>query len=882
VANQPHLDPPHFIPPPRTFIGRGDDQQQILQRLAGQRGLLIQGVSGVGKSALAWETARWLVTRGRVAPERVYFVSLNNLHTADDARAALATALGVQVGALASEAAERALLAALPEHALLVLDEAEGVVRAGGLALRRLLERLLQAEASPRVLVTSQSDVASAYLPVYTLQRLLPQAALELFATTANLTAQEWAALDHDDLAAVLGYVDRVPRAVDLVARAWRKARSLDLKPLLAELAARHDAVMVDPNYPDEVKSVTVGIALAYDRLRGRSVAASELFLRLGLFAGGLPEAGVAAIFGADAHKLVALIQDDSLLERPWPDLLYLPTPLRLFAIRTLGAAAEGERAQWGEAVLRFYHRLEDEAGDGHADQLDRHLQRAGDVMAAVIDRYSQELASIEAWLDWAYAAEPCRGERLRGPRLTALLENIYMVTDRLRASRARLAAALTAALRCRDRGGEANVQKALGDLALREDDLGEARRRYAAALAIYPDIGARLGEANVQQALGDLALREADLGEARVRYAAALAIYPQIGARLGEANVLQALGDLALREDDLGEARVRYAAALAIYPQIGARLGEANVLQALGDLALREDDLGEARRRYAAALAIYPDIGARLGEANVQAALARIEMLEGNDPRAMTLLGRAIDFYQSVNDRYSIAAALANFGLTLRGQGRQEEAAPLLRQAADLFEQIDLPQYAVQLRGAASPTLSLAEQVQRIEAAVTELRQRGESAQLREALAVLTSARFDAENWRGVIESAQELFELGAEDGRLWAMTADAQARLDNEEAAAAAYAKAVALDATNAMLRRNYANILIALNRLGAAAEELEAAARLDPDAPYLALRYAELAKAGENRGEAMRWAAEALRRQPGWDEAQTILTWASEAET
>ena len=802
MANQPHLDPPHFIPPPRTFIGRGDDQQQILQRLAGQRGLLIQGVSGVGKSALAWETARWLVTRGRVAPERVYFVSLNNLHTADDARAALATALGVQVGALASEAAERALLAALPEHALLVLDEAEGVVRAGGLALRRLLERLLQAEASPRVLVTSQSDVASAYLPVYTLQRLLPQAALELFATTANLTAQEWAALDHDDLAAVLGYVDRVPRAVDLVARAWRKARSLDLKPLLAELAARHDAVMVDPNYPDEVKSVTVGIALAYDRLRGRSVAAAALFLRLGLFAGGLPEAGVAAIFGADARTLVTLIQDDSLLERPWPDLLYLPTPLRLFAMRTLGAAVEGERAQWGEAALRFYHRLEDEAGDGHADQLDRELRRAGDAMAAVIDRYRHELASIEAWLDWAYAAEPCQGERLRGPRLTALLENIYMVTDRLRASRARLAAALAAARRCRD----------------------------------------RLGEANVQKALGDLALREADLGEARVRYAAALAIYPQIGDRLGEANVLQALGDLALREADLGEARVRYAAALAIYPQIGARLGEANV----------------------------------------QAALARVELLEGRDDHALHLLGRALDFYQSVNDRYNIAAALANFGLTLRGQDRQEEAAPLLRQAADLFEQIDLPQYAVQLRGAASPTLSLAEQVQRIEAAVTELRQRGESAQLREALAVLTSARFDAENWRGVIESAQELFELGAEDGRLWAMTADAQARLDNEEAAAAAYAKAVALDATNAMLRRNYANTLIALNRLGAAAEELEAAARLDPDAPYLALRYAELAKAGENRGEAMRWAAEALRRQPGWDEAQTILTWASEAET
>ncbi|MCB9119602.1 MAG: hypothetical protein H6640_07725 [Caldilineaceae bacterium] len=50
---------------------------------------------------------------------------------------------------------------------------------------------------------------------------------------------------------------------------------------------------------------------------------------------------------------------------------------------------------------------------------------------------------------------------------------------------------------------------QALGDLALREADLGEARRRYEAALAIYPQIGARLGEANVQKALGDLALRE-------------------------------------------------------------------------------------------------------------------------------------------------------------------------------------------------------------------------------------------------------------------------------------------------------------------------------------------------------------------------------------
>ena len=111
-------------------------------------------------------------------------------------------------------------------------------------------------------------------------------------------------------------YVDRVPRAVELTAKSWCHARSLDLKPLLADLAARYEAVMRDPTYPDEIKSVVLGTTLAYDRLRARHPGAADLFVQLGLFPGGLPEAGVAAIFGEEARRQLALIHDDSLVER--------------------------------------------------------------------------------------------------------------------------------------------------------------------------------------------------------------------------------------------------------------------------------------------------------------------------------------------------------------------------------------------------------------------------------------------------------------------------------------------------------------------------------------------------------------------------------------
>jgi hypothetical protein len=60
------------------------------------------------------------------------------------------------------------------------------------------------------------------------------------------------------------------------------------------------------------------------------------------------------------------------------------------------------------------------------------------------------------------------------------------------------------------------------------------------------------------------------------------------------------------------------------------------------------------------------------------------------------------------------------------------------------------------------------------------------------------------------------------------------------------------------------------------------LDVAEQLEPEAPYLALRRAELAKARGDRTAAARWAQEALARQPGWDEAQALLAWASQEQS
>ncbi|MGH9936489.1 MAG: tetratricopeptide repeat protein, partial [Blastocatellia bacterium] len=436
-----------------------------------------------------------------------------------------------------------------PRHRLVILDEAENVYQRDGFAFLQLLDALISAPAKPYVIVTSQTDPNTAKAPALNVRRLSKEAAFRLFASNANLTPEQFARVDLDDLYEALGYVDRLPRAVELIARVWRRDRganqqSVDLKPLLLRLREDHDRVMRHPDYPDAVKSVTVGVQYAYDRLNERNQAAARLWSQLALFPGGVSKAGLSRIFGDGATELAGEIERQSLVEFPYAffpppfnDLMELPTPFRFFALRQLPAGGEAAARQAiGESALRYYFDFDDEPHRGWAGALDQTIRQSGELMGAFILRFNAELPSIESWLDWAYDHEMGKANRARSPRLTAALRNIYEMTDALRRQRNRLDRALACASRCADSAGEANVRKALGDLLMREDDLRGAREQYEAALAIYPAIGDRLGEANAMASMARLALAEGDETEADRLQEKATAINQAIGARFNTA----------------------------------------------------------------------------------------------------------------------------------------------------------------------------------------------------------------------------------------------------------------------------------------------------------------------------------------------------------
>ena len=142
------------------------------------------------------------------------------------------------------------------------------------------------------------------------------------------------------------------------------------------------------------------------------------------------------------------------------------------------------------------------------------------------------------------------------------------------------------------------------------------------------------------------------------------------------------------------------------------------------------------------------------------------------------------------------------------------------------------------------------------------------------ETLRALVDVCLRLEDWPGAIAAAEELVALRAADAELWAGLGDARLNVGYASGAADAYRQAVALASREPMLRRNYADSLIRSGRLDEAARQLDAAEKLEPAAPLLALHRAELARARGDRVGTRRWAEEALRRQPGMREALALL--------
>ncbi len=666
-------------PPPRDFTGRKDELNELTTAIetGGVTISGVQGMGGVGKTALALKLAEQLAPR---YPDAQFYLDLKGAHeqkplTVAEALSHVVRAYHPTAKLPESEAELRGLYQSVlhGQRALLLMDNARDAAQV----------QPLVPPGSCVLIVTSRQHFHISGWFAKDLNALPPDDARTLLLKIAARIG-EFA----DEIVQLCGYL---PLALTLAGKAL--AERIDLSP--ADYGRRL------ANAKARLSLIDASLSLSYDLL---SAEMRRLWCMLAVFPDSFDAAAAAAVWQLEpdpAQDTLSELVKYSLLE-----YTALPSPDDIRTVVRRGAGGEAGRYRLHDLARLFAGaRLEgderDIAQQHHAEHFKNVLSAADDLYLEGGDNVLRGMALFD--LEWTniQAGQAWAATHIEEDEVAAQLCNTYASSEVLTLRQHPhqqirwLEAALAAARRLKNRSME-GVH--LGNLGLAYANLGEPRRAiefYEQVLVIARAAGYRRGEG---VALSNLGLAYANLGEPRRAiefYEQALVIDREIGDRRGEGVDL---GNLGFVYTNLGEPRRTIEfneQALAISREIGDRRGEG---AALGNLGSSYVALGELRRAIEfceQAFAIAREIGDRRGEGNSLGNLGNAYAALGETRRAIEFYEQQLPITREIGDRRGEGNALWNMSLALDKLGDRAQAIAHAEAALKIFEQIEDPNTA-------------------------------------------------------------------------------------------------------------------------------------------------------------------------------------------
>ena len=647
---------PRQLPPaPPHFVGRADELAILVRAAAAGAPLLVTGMAGVGKTALALAFAHRVA---REYPDGQLYVNLRGFDpsrtamTPAEAVRGLLEALGVapqafppgfeaQVGLYRSLLSER--------HMLVLLDDAGDADQ---------VRAVLPGAPGCRVLVTSRVELTGlvaadgAYPLALT---VLPD--LDARQMLVQRLGSDRVAAEPEAVRTLVAACGRLPIALTVVAA---RAATRPAFPLSAIAEESAGALHGD-----------VGAVFSWS-YRALSEPAARLFRLLGLHCGPDLGAGAAASLagGPDAEvaPLLAELTQAHLVTEPAPGRYSFHDLLRAYAIdRAEATETAAERTAARRRYLDHYVRTAWRA----ALLLSPHRPRIADELAGA-GHPAEPLDDREAALAW-FATEQAV--------LLAAAEQAYAI------------------------GCDEHVWRlgwALSDfleLSGRLDDWIAVQNNAVAAAR-------RVGEleivARMLLILGNAYGRTAHYDDAGPPFHEALALFRRIGNPTWEARTVNALGGLMERQGKYAEALEYAERSLAIYRDIGDRAGVARVHNAIGwcHSHLGDDQLAIEHCRQS--MEYYLEVDDRSGQAAAWDSLGHAYQGLGQYGESVRCYERALGLLREAHDRYNEAGTLERLGGTYAAAGDVATAREVWRQAIARYEELDLWDAAVELRARA------------------------------------------------------------------------------------------------------------------------------------------------------------------------------------
>ncbi|MFF4426993.1 tetratricopeptide repeat protein [Streptomyces sp. NPDC001549] len=720
---------------PAALVGRDGPVKELVGLLAegGPPVVVVAGLAGVGKSALAVSTAHRAVELGWFG-DRVFFLSLRGYApdggvSGPQAVQEMLRHLGLRdadmpespEGRVALYRARLAAFAQAGQRVLIVADDAGSVGQ---------VRDLVPAADAHRLLVTSRHRLVAPGFAgrVLPLDELAEGPAAELL---ADAVLRAWPddprpSREPEALAGIARRCGRLPLALAVAGAVLAGDPGLsagELAQRLAEARSRLEALTFDEG------GVPVGVRAAFDLSYARLPAdQARIFRLLTVNPGPDCRTGYAGLLtgeGEDVRpKLAALVRASLLTEQPVGSGRWrMHDLLRLYALERGEECAEEDGRE--EATDTFLADLVVSTGVAQEvlgvnspgssgpglpsvaqalDWLDteRPLLAAAVGFAADSGRVDTavELADLLApYLQlYGHAQEHLLMARhvLAAVRTTGRPDALAVAVCDLGSALCqahdwaeatdRLTEALTRFRESSDREGEGRALNLLGTSYSAVRRYEEARHAHQEALDINRELGNRHAEAAVLVTLGADLQYLGRLDEAIAMHRQSLALMRELGDRHREVIALDALGDalgVAGRREECVAVREE---ALVIVRGLGNRTRVAWTLTWIASSLLSVGQADEVQARFEEALSLFTADGNRQGEGVVLTNLGLFHVREGRLAQALEAHERACVLLAAARDQAGQAGAARALAYTLGVLGRLTEAEENFERAAAGF----------------------------------------------------------------------------------------------------------------------------------------------------------------------------------------------------
>jgi predicted ATPase/DNA-binding CsgD family transcriptional regulator len=667
-------NPQRVLEPRTRLIGRADLVATFLSMLsaADRPVVTITGPGGVGKTRLALRLAS--VAREHFR-DGVIFVPLAPVRGEGAVLRALAQAVDLR------DDADTPLFDALVRSLrdldiLLILDNFEHVLPDAA-----VVDRLIQANPSVRVLVTSQSrlELESERVCVlqpltvppaagWALERLEQVEAIQLFVDRARALQPEFALTPESapHVVEICRSLDGLPLAIELAAA---RINVLPISTLQQRISGSlFETLRSDrPDVAERHRALHATIAWSYGLL---DATGQRLLTRLSVFVGGFPLSAVGDVWRpADGEHDDPERNLFSLVEKNF--------------IRLLGEIAGEPRYAMLEMIRRFaLERLEgssrEEARAVHAawclqlvGQPDHGLDQAAH--AAWVDRLTAEQDNLRSALRWSIRHDPATALRLvNGLWLFWYVRGHLSEGRQWLMEAVRVGESATPDIRALAMNNLGNLHYELGELDL-------AASSYEESLRLWREAGDEVGAADVLNNLGMLATSRGDVRKARALLTESLEEHRRLRDFPGVAPTLNNLGDLAIAEGD-GAAAWRWnKEALGLSLELGSsrRVAHSTLNMGVAQRCLGNDEA--AIPLLERSLAMFQDARDLSGIAIALQQLARVAISRGDRTSAGERLSRALALHRRGLDRRGLVLCLQSAALIAATAGRWQQCATLL-----------------------------------------------------------------------------------------------------------------------------------------------------------------------------------------------------------